>query len=133
MRIDDGRVLPTFLNQALNNKPYTIFGDGNQTRSFCYIDDTINGLYKLINSNINKPVNIKKWNFNYGVDQKINSILKIDNNIEFKSIFENDPKMRKTRYIKSKKQLKWFPKISLQDGIKLTLSYYEKTNWYWFN
>ncbi len=130
MRIDDGRALPTFLNQALNNEPYTIFGDGNQTRSFCYIDDTLNGLYKLINSNINKPVNIGNPNeiSIMELTKKINTILNIDNSIEFKSIFENDPKMRKPDISKAKKELKWFPKISLKDGIKLTLSHYEKTN-----
>ncbi len=130
MRADDGRVLPTFLNQALKNKPYTVYGDGNQTRSFCYIDDTIKGLYKLINSNINTPINIGNPN-EISINEltkKINNIMKIDNDIEFRPIFENDPKKRNPDISKALNKLKWFPKISLDDGIKLTLYYYEKKN-----
>ena len=128
MRVDDGRALPTFLNQGKNNIPYSVFGDGNQTRSFCYIDDTINGLYKLIYSDFNKPINIGNP-FEISINdliKKINKILKVDNQTNFMEIHENDPKKRKPDISLAIKKLKWKPIISLDEGIKLTLNHYEK-------
>ena len=126
MKKDDGRAIPNFINQLIKNDNLTIYGDGNQTRSFCYIDDTVNGLYKLISSNYNYPVNIGN-----PVELSINELVKILKNniislskIKYHKLPENDPKTRKPDISLALKILKWEPKVTLDDGLKKTINYF---------
>lgn len=127
MRINDGRAVPTFINQAMNNKDFTVHGDGNQTRSFCFIDDTINGIAELINSNYNYPVNIGNPD-EYSVLElitKIRSLIPSNSKLTFTKLSENDPKVRKPNINLAKKLLNWEPKIELNNGLKKTINYYQ--------
>lgn len=128
MRIDDGRAIPNLINQSLNNLDHTIYGDGSQTRSFCYIDDTISGIIKLVKSNYQLPLNIG--------NPKEFSILKLlgiikrlipsDGKIIYKRLPENDPKVRRPDIELANKVLKWYPKVDLENGLIKTISYYKK-------
>ena len=126
MRINDGRAIPNFINQALNNKDFTIYGDGNQTRSFCYIDDTLNGIVKLLNTDYQLPINIGNPN-EYAIIEVVNVIRKIlpsNGKIIFEKLPENDPKVRKPDIKLANKILNFKPKISLESGIIKTIDYY---------
>ncbi len=128
MKKNDGRVIPTFINQAINNQNYTVFGDGMQTRSFCFISDTVNGLVKLLFSNFNRPVNIgnpKEFNL-LQLTMEIDKITGSVNNITFLDLPENDPKRRKPDITLAKKILNWKPVICLNDGLNQTLDFYQK-------
>ncbi len=127
MRKNDGRAIPNFLNQFLNNKPYTVYGDGNQTRSFCYVDDTVECIIRLLFSNYSRPLNIGNPH-EISLLDLIKIIDKIDNKdseIEFYPITENDPKIRKPDIELAKKLLNWEPKISLNEGLKKTIEYFK--------
>ena len=127
MRKDDGRVVPNFINQALSGKPITVFGDGKQTRSFCYISDLIEGIYKLMVSDINEPVNLGNPD-EKTIMEFAEIILKLTNSkskIIFKPLPENDPKTRCPDITKAKKLLKWQPKVSLEEGLKRTIEYFQ--------
>ncbi len=128
MKKNDGRVIPTLLNQAINKQSYTLFGDGNQTRSFCFISDTIDGIVKLLFSDFNQPVNIGNPN-EYTLLQltkEINKIVGYENKIVFKNLPEDDPKRRKPDITLAKKILNWEPKVNLAFGLKKTIEYYNK-------
>jgi len=126
MRINDGRVVPAFVSQALKNKPVTIFGNGSQTRSFCYVSDLIEGIYRLMMSNYDLPVNIGNpvemtmVQFAEQIIQATSSKSKI----VFKPLPQDDPKQRKPDITKAKKLLKWEPKVKLADGLKDTIAYF---------
>jgi len=127
MRKDDGRVVPNFINQALSGKPITVFGDGKQTRSFCYISDLIEGIYKLMVSDINEPVNLGNPD-EKTIMEFAEIILKLTNSkskIIFKPLPENDPKTRCPDITKAKKLLTWQPKVSLEEGLKKTIEYFQ--------
>ena len=128
MRIDDGRVLPAFISQSIRGEDLTAFGDGSQTRSFTYIDDLIEGIYKLLLSNYSQPVNI-------GNPQEISikkfgeEIIKLTgckSKIIYKELPEDDPKQRKPNIDLAKRILNWEPKITREEGLKITLSYFKK-------
>jgi dTDP-glucose 4,6-dehydratase len=129
MRLNDGRVVPNFIYQALKNKPITVYGDGTQTRSFCYISDLVEGIYKLLFKNIPEPVNLgnpqemRIIDFAYLIKKLTNSKSKI----VFKPLPQDDPKQRRPDITKAKKLLNWEPKVSLEEGLKLTIEYF-KTN-----
>ena len=126
MRINDGRAIPTFINQSLNNLPFTVFGNGTQTRSFCYIDDTIDGLCKLLFSKYSLPVNIGN-DEEYKLIDLAMLIKKISNSkseIIYEDLPENDPLRRKPEISIAKKKLKWSPKIDLETGLKKTINFY---------
>ena len=126
MRIDDGRAIPNFISQAINNKNITVYGNGKQTRSFCYIDDTINGIFKLSNSNYNFPVNIGNP-VEFSIIELVEIIKKLTKSlskIEFHNLPENDPKIRRPDINLAKKILDWNPKINLEDGLKKTINYF---------
>jgi dTDP-glucose 4,6-dehydratase len=128
MRLNDGRALPNFVYQALSGKPLTIYGDGKQTRSFCYVSDLIEGIYRLMMSDERLPVNI-------GNPSEI-TILEFAEHIRkhfanppkivFESLPEDDPKRRCPDISKAKRILKWEPKVGLEDGLKLTLAYFKE-------
>jgi len=128
MRADDGRAVPTFINQALRNKPITIFGDGNQTRSFCYFSDLINGIYKLIVSDINEPVNLGNPD-EYSILELAKKIIELTGSkskIVFSELPPDDPKVRRPDITKAKKLLGWEPKIGLEEGLKKTIKHFEE-------
>ena len=126
MRKNDGRAIPNFINQSINNKNFTVYGDGTQTRSFCYIDDTVKGIYKLLKSNYTNPVNIGNPN-EYSLIELIELIREInpsESKIIFNKLPENDPKMRKPDISLAQDILNWSPNINLKEGLKKTFDYY---------
>lgn len=129
MRLDDGRVVPNFIRQALKHEPLTIYGDGKQTRSFCYVSDLIDGIYRLLISDEHLPVNIGNPH-ELSISQFAKVINKITNNpagiVKEKDKFLiNDPHQRQPDITKAKKVLGWSPKVSLEDGIKKTIEYFK--------
>lgn len=128
MRIDDGRVVPTFLAQTIKGEPLTVFGDGSQTRSFCYVDDLIEGIYRLLNSNEHDPVNIGNPH-EMTIREfalKVQQLTGMELEISEKPLPENDPKVRQPDIAKAGKLLGWKPEVSLEEGIKETLQYFRK-------
>ncbi len=123
---DDGRVVSNFVVQALCNKPLTIYGEGQQTRSFCYVEDLINGFIKLMNSNYCKPINIGNpceftiLELAEMIKKKINPNLELI----FKKLPTDDPKQRKPNINLAKQELSWAPKIGLDKGLDLTINYF---------
>ena len=131
MQADDGRVVSNFINQAINGKPITIYGNGTQTRSFCYVDDLIDGMYKLMNSNesIKGPINIGNPDEFTMLELAEKIIFKLkDYKIikEFKELPEDDPRQRKPDISEAKKLLNWIPKVSLDDGLDKTIKFFQK-------
>lgn len=128
MRLDDGRALPTFLSQALRNEDVTVFGDGSQTRSFCYVDDLVEGIYRLLLSDYHKPVNIgnpveitlKQF------AEEVIALTGTKSKIIYEPLPQDDPKQRKPDITKAKELLGWEPKIDRSEGLKRTLEYFQK-------
>ena len=127
MSKNDGRVVSNFICQSLLNESITIYGDGNQTRSFCYVDDLINGFIKLMESNVTGPINLGNPNeiTIYKLANKIKN--KIDNNlnISHKTLPQDDPKQRNPDITKAKEILNWEPKFDLDLGLDLTIKYFQ--------
>ncbi len=126
MRIDDGRALPTFVSQALTGEDITVFGDGTQTRSFCYVSDLIDGIYKLLLSDIKTPVNIgnpSEITIKEFAEEVI-SFTKSDSKIVYKPIPEDDPKVRQPDITKAKTKLGWEPAVSRVEGLQKTIKYF---------
>jgi len=128
MRENDGRAIPNFINQALNNDPLTVYGEGEQTRSFCYITDLIDGIYRLMNSNSNEPVNIGNPNEMTILElaEEIIKITKSRSKIVYKPLPQDDPKTRCPDITQAKKLLKWGPKVALRDGLVKTIKYFRE-------
>ncbi len=127
MRIDDGRAIPNFINQAIQGNDFTIYGDGNQTRSFCYIDDTVQGINKLLESTYTLPVNIGNPN-EYSIIEVIEIIKKLiptKSGVRYEDLPENDPKIRKPDINLAQKLLNWSPRTELIDGLKQTINYFQ--------
>lgn len=127
MRRYDGRVVPNFINQALKNDPITVYGSGEQTRSFCYISDMIGGIYKLMMSNINEPVNIGNPEEHTILDfaNLVKELTKSKSKIMFKSLPVDDPHVRCPDITRAKKYLKWQPKIGLKEGLTKTIEWFK--------
>jgi len=127
MRISDGRAIPNFINQAINNENFTVYGDGTQTRSFCYVSDTVDGIDRLLKSSYKEPINIGNPE-EYTILDLIKIIKSTTNNTNSKLIFnnlpENDPKFRQPNIKLANKVLKWSPKINLTEGLFKTIKYY---------
>jgi len=123
MRKDDGRAIPNFITQALKNKPITVYGDGKQTRSFCYVSDLVEGIYKLMNSDINDPVNLGNPDEKTILElaNTIKGVTKSESEIVFEELPVDDPKVRCPDISKAKKELGWEPKIGLVEGIEKTI------------
>ncbi|MAR78125.1 MAG: NAD-dependent dehydratase [Gammaproteobacteria bacterium] len=128
MRVNDGRAIPNFINQAISGEDITIYGNGKQTRSFCYINDTIDGIYKLLNSKYSHPVNIGNPVENSILElvEIIKKLIKTNSKISFKDLPENDPKTRKPDITLAKNLLNWEPKVSLVSGLIKTIDYFSK-------
>jgi len=130
MQPDDGRVISNFIVQALKNKDITIYGDGSQTRSFCYVDDLVEGITKMMNSREDfvGPVNLGNPN-EFTILELAKKIIKLTNsksNIIYNSLPEDDPKQRQPNIKLAHKELKWEPKIQLDEGLKKTINYFER-------
>lgn len=128
MRLKDGRALPTFFRQALKNEPITVFGDGSQTRSFTYVDDLIEGIRRLIDSDEVEPVNIGNPDEVSILDfaKEIIQITGSKSEIAFKELPEDDPKVRQPDISKAKKVLDWEPKVDRRDGLIKTMEYFKQ-------
>ena len=128
MRLNDGRAIPAFISQALRSKPLPVFGDGSQTRSFCYVDDLIVGIKKVVYSSINDPINLGNPNELSILDlaKAVIEFTGSESKIEFKSLPVDDPKVRQPDITKAKRQLGWEPKIDLKDGLIKTIEYFKK-------
>lgn len=127
MRLNDGRALPAFIGQALRGEDLTVFGDGSQTRSFCYVDDLIDGIYRLLFSDYAYPVNIGNPNEITLLDFA-EEVLKLTGSsvkISFKPLPKDDPKQRRPDITKAKEILQWEPKVNRADGLKKTYDYFK--------
>ena len=127
MRVDDGRAIPNFIMQALRDEPLTIYGDGSQTRSFCYITDMIEGLFKLLMSSETDPVNIGNPE-EITVNAIADEILKLTGSkskLAFRELPENDPKVRRPDISKAKRKLGWEPKVKREEGLVKTIKYFK--------
>ena len=128
MRFDDGRVISNFIVQALKDQKITLYGDGTQTRSFCYVDDLINGMILLMNSNYHHPMNIGNPN-EFSIKELANLIRTLINpNLEFeyKKLPNDDPKQRQPSIQLAKELLNWEPEIELKDGLLKTIDWFKK-------
>jgi len=127
MRLNDGRAIPNFLKQALTGKALTAYGDGSQTRSFCYVSDLIEGIYRLLMSNINDPTNIGNP-VEMTIQQMAEKILQATgshSNISYKPLPDDDPKVRQPNIEKAVKYLGWEPQVKLDEGLKTTIEYFK--------
>jgi dTDP-glucose 4,6-dehydratase len=126
MRLNDGRVVPAFISQALKNKPMTVFGDGNQTRSFCYVSDLIEGIYRLMMSDYSLPVNIGNPVEMTMLDfaKAIVHTTRSRSRIIFKPLPQDDPKQRRPDITRARTLLGWKPVVRLPDGLKKTIAYF---------
>ncbi|MCS7229676.1 MAG: SDR family oxidoreductase [Candidatus Kryptonium sp.] len=127
MRTDDGRAIPAFMTQALKGEDITVFGDGKQTRSICYIDDLVDGIFKLLMSNYVYPINLGNPDEVTILDlaMEIKELAKSKSQIVFKPLPPDDPKVRKPDITKAKEILGWEPKISRKEGLTKTLEYFK--------
>ena len=128
MRLHDGRALPNFVYQALRGQPITVYGDGRQTRSFCYVSDLIEGIYRLMNSDEHEPVNIGNPEEITILEfaERIRALLGSDVPIIFKPLPQDDPKQRCPDISKATRLLGWQPKVHLDEGLRLTLEFFRQ-------
>lgn len=127
MRLNDGRALPAFIGQALRGEDLTVFGDGSQTRSFCYVDDLVEGIYRLLMSDYAYPVNIGNPD-EITLKEFAEEVLKLTNSdvkIVYKPLPVDDPKQRRPDITKAKEILGWEPKVSRAEGLKITFDYFK--------
>lgn len=130
MRLDDGRVVPNFLQQALRGEPLTIYGDGSQTRSFCYVEDLIEGIYRLMFSNYHEPVNIGNPN-EISINEFANLVNDLTGNtagtlVKMTKRLGNDPQRRQPDVSRARNILGWEPKTNFREGLKATIPYFNE-------
>ncbi len=127
MRLNDGRALPAFVSQALHGEDITVFGDGSQTRSFCFVSDLVEGIYKLLLSDESSPVNIGNPE-EITIKQFAEEVIKqtgTKSGIVYKPLPEDDPKVRQPDISKAKRLLNWSPKINREEGLRITIEYFK--------
>jgi dTDP-glucose 4,6-dehydratase len=127
MRLNDGRVLPAFIGQALRGEDLTVFGDGSQTRSFCYVDDLVEGIYRLLLSDYHQPVNIGNPD-EITISEFAEEIIKLTGTrqkVIYQDLPVDDPKQRQPDISRAKEILGWEPKISRGEGLKITYDYFK--------
>ena len=127
MRLNDGRVLPAFIGQALRGEDLTVFGDGSQTRSFCYVDDLVEGIYRLLMSDYTQPMNIGNPD-EITIAEFAEEIIKLTGTTQkviYKPLPKDDPMQRQPNIDKAKKLLDWEPQVSRADGLKITYDYFK--------
>ncbi len=128
MRLDDGRVLPNFMGQALRGEPLTIYGNGAQTRSFCYVDDLVDGIHRLLLTDFHEPVNLGNPN-EITILEFAKEILALSGSkstLEYKPLPQDDPKVRRPDISRARQLLGWEPKIDRHEGLKRTLKYFQE-------
>jgi len=127
MRLNDGRVIPAFMGQALRGEDITVFGDGKQTRSFCYVDDQVEGIYRLLLSDYSDPVNIgNPHEITIGdFAQEIIELTGTDQKVIYKELPQDDPLKRKPDISLAKKLLNWEPQVSREEGMRITFEYFK--------
>lgn len=126
MRIDDGRALPTFMSQALQGEPLTVYGDGSQTRSFCYVDDLVEGIYRLLTSEVTEPVNLGNPDevTIKAFAEEIIEVTGSESSITYEPLPEDDPQVRQPDISRAKDCLDWHPEVGRRDGLRKTLDYF---------
>lgn len=127
MRLNDGRVLPAFIGQALRGEDLTVFGDGSQTRSFCYVDDLVEGIFRLLHSDYSKPVNIGNPD-EITISQFAEEIIQLTGTTQkviYKDLPVDDPKQRQPDITRARTLLGWAPKVSRSEGLKITYEYFK--------
>lgn len=128
MRLDDGRALPTFMSQALRGEDVTVYGDGSQTRSFCYVDDLVDGIYRLLLSDYHKPVNIGNPS-EITLKQFAEEVVALcgsESKIVYEPLPQDDPKQRQPDITKAREILGWEPKVDRSEGLRRTLEYFQQ-------
>jgi dTDP-glucose 4,6-dehydratase len=135
MRLNDGRALPAFIGQALRGEDLTVFGDGSQTRSFCFVDDLIEGIYRLLMSDYHQPVNIGNPDEISLLEfaEEIIALTGTTQKIVHKPLPVDDPKQRQPDITRAKEILGWTPKVSRKEGLKVTYDYFRslsKEEWF---
>jgi dTDP-glucose 4,6-dehydratase len=127
MRLNDGRVLPAFIGQALRGEDLTVFGDGSQTRSFCYVDDQVEGIFRLLMSNYHMPVNVGNPD-EITIREFAEEIVKLTGTtqkIVYRPLPQDDPKQRQPDTTRAKEILGWDAKVSREEGLKITYEYFK--------
>lgn len=127
MRLDDGRVLPNFMGQALRGEPLTVYGDGSQTRSFCYVSDLVEGIWRLLNLDYSDPVNLGNP-AEITILQFAEEIRKLSGSksqIEYRPLPQDDPKLRKPDISRALQLLGWEPKVGREEGLRRTMAYFQ--------
>jgi len=126
MRLDDGRVVPNLMGQALRGEPLTVYGDGSQTRSFCFVTDLVDGIYRLLHADFHEPVNLGNPNEVSILDfaKEIVALSSSDRKIEYKPLPQDDPKVRKPDITRARTLLGWEPKVDRHDGMKRTMDFF---------
>ncbi len=130
MRAGDGRVVPNFINQALKGEDITVYGDGSQTRSFCYVSDLIDGIYRLMMSDFVEPVNVGNPDEMSVLEfaERVIEIIGSDSRVVFEDLPVDDPKVRRPDISRAKGVLGWEPKVGLNEGLKKTVEYFENVS-----
>lgn len=128
MRPRDGRVVPAFIDQALHGKPLTVFGDGSQTRSFCYVDDLVEGIWRLLNSDAQGPINIGNPHEMSVLEfaETVTRMINPENQVCFKPLPVDDPKTRQPDITTARRELGWEPKVALEEGLVSTIAYFRQ-------
>jgi dTDP-glucose 4,6-dehydratase len=128
MKLNDGRVVPAFLDQALRGEPITVFGDGSQTRSFCYVTDLVDGLYRLVQSDERYPVNLGNPDEMTILEfaERIRHLTGSKSNVVHEALPQDDPKQRKPNIEKARRLLGWEPRVSLEEGLRHTVEYFRQ-------
>ncbi len=129
MRLKDGRAIPAFVSQALRDEPLTVFGKGQQTRSFCYVDDLVEGICRLMQADYHQPVNIgnpHEWTILQLAETILKLIPESKSEIVYKDLPQDDPKQRKPDISQAQKLLKWNPTVDAQDGLQKTIPYFRE-------
>jgi dTDP-glucose 4,6-dehydratase len=127
MRLDDGRVLPNFIGQALRGEPLTIYGDGSQTRSFCYVDDLVEGIYHLLTTDFHEPVNLGNPDEVTILEfaKEILALTGSKSELAFKPLPQDDPKVRRPDISRARRLLGWEPRVDRHEGMRRTLAYFQ--------
>lgn len=127
MRLRDGRVVPAFISQALRGEPLTVFGDGSQTRSFCYVSDLIEGIYRLMHSRTHLPVNIGNPH-EMTVREFAEAVIRATRSrsrIVYRPLPQDDPKQRQPDITRARRLLQWEPRVPLEEGLRRTVAYFK--------
>ncbi len=126
IRLHDGRAIPNFISQALSSEPLTVHGDGTQTRSFCYVSDMIEGLWRLLNSDVHAPLNLGNPEEVTILElaKRIQGLVGGEGSLVFKDLPEDDPRVRHPDISKAIEELDWRPQVTLDDGLKMTIEYF---------